>query len=245
MIKKMTPILFAIMIFVNTATIVMADSFQINTDKSTVSPGETVTVSIALDETMVGEFRNLQGQLSYETALLTYVSHQTGASSFNYTFANLADRNYFTFSNTDFTDDGFSQIGKGAIASVKFKVKDEITEEHLKTALRLTINIQDIKGKSEELTSSDSILICTQNHDKSNDSKVNNEKKVNDELICKKCGGEYVIDEALSTQSIDEDIDNDETKESDHQNNSLLIAAIITALIAACVLISYRRKYRE
>lgn len=245
MIRKMTLVLFAIMMFFSMTEIVMADSFQINTDKSTVGPGEPVTIRVWLDEMVTGEFRNLQGQISYDTDLLTYVSHKKGEVSSDYTFADMPDRKYFTFSNTDFTDDGFSKINKGTVVSVQFKVKDDVVEEHLKTALMLTVNVQDIEGKSENLMSSVSILICSQNHGKSNGSEANNENKASEELACKKCGEEYVVDEAVSKRSIDEDIDNDDTEDSDHQNNSLLIAAIITALAAVCVLMTYRKKFRK
>jgi len=244
MIRKMISILFAITMFFSMTAAVMADSFQINTDKNVVSTGETMTVSIALDETMYGEFRNLQGQLSYDTVLLMYVSHRSSDKYSDYTFADMADRNYFTFSNTDFTDDGFSTISKGTVASIEFKVKDGVTEEHLKTALMLNVNVQDIKGNSEELASSISILICGQSHEKSNDSESNNKNKASDEAVCENCGEEYIIDEDASTRSIDDDID-DGIKEGDDQNNGLLIAAIITALAVVCVFIAYRRKYRE
>lgn len=244
MIRKMTLVLFAIMMFFSMTEIVMADSFQINTDKSTVSPGEPVTIRVWLDEMVTGEFRNLQGQISYDTDLLTYVSHKKGEVSSDYTFADMPDRKYFTFSNTDFTDDGFSKINKGTVVSVQFKVKDDVVEEHLKTALMLTVNVQDIEGKSENLMSSVSILICSQNHGKSNGSEANNENKASDEAVCENCGEEYIIDEDASTRSIDDDID-DDIKEGDDQNNGLLIAAIITALAVVCVFIAYRRKYRE
>ncbi len=240
MIRKTISILFAITMFFSMTTVAMAESFQIYKDKSVVSSGETVTISIVLDEAMNGEFRNIQGQLSYDTDLLAYVSHQGGEEYSGYTYADMADRKYFTFSYTDFTDDGLLEISKGTVVSVKFKVNDGVTEEHLKAALMLTVNVQDVKGRTDDLTSESSVLICNEEQQESADSQDGN-----DEEVCEKCGKKYVAGEASSTRAVNGDIDNSQTGGQGYQNNGLLIAAIVTAMAAVCVFIVYRRKCRK
>ena len=249
MIRRTIPILFAMTIFFSMTAIVMAESFQINTDKSVVSMGEYVSVNVRLEESMTGQFRNVQGQLYYDTDLLTYVSHQSGEQFSNYTYADMPDRKYFTFTNTDFTDDGFSKINEGKAVSVKFKVNEDVTEEHLKAAFSLKVDIQDIRGEEEEVTSSTALLICNGVHQESasvkggeHEDQKNSELKGNDKTICEKCGEKYVINKEAEIASVH---DNDVHGKNDEKANSLLIAVIITALAAACVLIAYRRKYKR
>jgi len=241
MIKKIISILFAILIFSSMTVVAMAESLQITTDKDTVSAGELISINVVFDETITGEYRNIQGQLNYNTDLLTYVSHQSGEQYNNYTCSDMADRGYFTFSYTDFTDDGFSEIAEGNVVSVKFKVKENLTTDHIKTALDLDANIQDIKGNTEELTVSTSVLICEKHEVVSSDTvkEVNEDEDVindkKDKTVCEKCGEEYSVDEIIATGTTHDDSSN---------IGGLAIGVIITVLAATGVLLVYRKKYK-
>ena len=256
--KKIIPVLLALALFFSMTAAVMADSFQINTDRDTVSRGDKVTVNITLDEDISGQFRNVQGQLNYDTELVTYESHELGESYSNYTANDMPDRKYFTFSNTDFTDDGFSKIPAGDVVAVTFKVSRNIKADHLNTTFTLKLSMQDISGKTENLAADTSVLICNGQKNSGSTQTFADEDTGNDSQnqVCDKCGKEYMVSEKKNGNSgTDEDGAADaESEAQDVQNpgaspdnadtaggaDRAAAAAGIVAIAAAVVIICRR-----
>lgn len=255
--KKIISILFALVLLAAMTVTAAADSFQINTDKSTAGAGETVTVNIVLDKTITGSFRNVQGQLTYDPEILNYVSHDLGDSYSEYVTSDMPDRKYVTFTNTDFTEDGFSNLPAGSVITVTFKVSDSVPAEHLKTVLKLNLSIQDTEGRIQDMTAETAVTICGDQDAADNDSKELVDKEKTE--TCEKCGAEYVAgevsDEDELTESSDEKrpggdmsaeqngIENQREQENS-DTNRLLIAVLITAA-AAGALITYRRTRKK
>ena len=158
--KKIFSMFLALMLFCSMTVTAMADSFQIGTDKELIDAGENVTVTVNLDKTLTGDFRNIQGQLKYDTDILTYVTHKMGDDYEGYSSKNILERSYFTFSYTDMTAGGFSEVPQGNIAVIIFKSNKEITADHVDAALTLTMKVQNIKGVTERIEDSASCIIC-------------------------------------------------------------------------------------
>ena len=158
--KRIFSVFLALMLFCSMTVTAMAESFQISTDKNVISAGENVTVTVKLDKAMNGNYRNVQGQLKYDTATLAYVSHQMGDKYTHYASKNMPDRKYFTFSNTNMTAGGFTEIPQGTVATVVFKTNKDIAADHVTAALTLSMSIQDINGKSVKTDSAASLVIC-------------------------------------------------------------------------------------
>ena len=259
--KKIIPILFVLVLLAAMTATAAADSFQINTDKNTVSAGESVTVSVVLDEKIEGSFRNVQGQLNYDPDILRYESHTLGDGYAEYVTSDMPDRKYVTFTNTDFTEDGFSNLPAGSVITVTFKANDSAYAEHLKTALTLNLSIQDTEGRMQDMTAETAVTICSgQNNDGSaaagND--INETADKTKMEVCEKCGTEYVSDKNTGEQSTYDDVSTDSTESAaDHSDaadepelendgtDKLLIIALITAAAIAGALIVYRRVSRR
>ena len=77
----------------------------------------------------------------------------------HYSSKNLSGKKYFTFSYTDTTSGGFSEIPKGTIVSVVFKTKADITEKNLTSKLTLNMSVQNTKGKTNKTKADTSIVI--------------------------------------------------------------------------------------
>lgn len=260
--KKIIPVLLALVLFFSMTAAVMAESFQLNTDRDTVSRGDKVTVNVTLDEDVSGQFRNVQGQLNYDPETVTYESHELGESYSNYTANDMPDRKYFTFTNTDFTDDGFSAISAGNVVSVTFKVGKNIKAEHLNTTFTLKLSMQDISGKTENLAADTSVLICTgQKNSGSTQTSADEDTGTDSQnQICDKCGKEYTVSEKKDADSgTDKDDGADaESKEQDAQNvgassdngdaaggTDRATATVVIAAIAAAVIIICRKMIRK
>lgn len=163
MMRKIISILLALMLFGSMTVTAMAGSFQLSPNRKQIDAGEKVTVTIKLDTTLKGNYRNVQGQLSYNPDELTYVSHTMGESYGDYTAKNMTAKEYFTFSYTDFSKGGFTTIAKGTVAAVTFKAKESLSVSHLTSALTLNMSVQDIKGNSSKSSADVSVVIC-KNH---------------------------------------------------------------------------------
>ena len=100
-----------------------------------------MTVTVKMNETLTGNFRNVQGQLNYDTSALTYVSHTMGGSYSRYVSSDMPNRSYFTFSNTYFTKEGFKEVPQGTIATVVFKANGDLSETHLSATFTIQIFI--------------------------------------------------------------------------------------------------------
>lgn len=158
--KRIFSMFLALMLFCSMTVTAAAESFQISTDKNVVEAGENVTVTVKVGDTLIGSYRNVQGQLKYDTDVLTYVSHEMGEKYVHYSSKNMSGKKYFTFSFTDMTAGGFSEIPKGAIVVVVFKTKKDIAEKNLSSKLALNMSVQDISGSSNKTDADVSVTIC-------------------------------------------------------------------------------------
>ena len=160
MIKKLISTVLATMLLCSTTASAMAAGFQVSTDKNVVNAGETVTVTVNLDKELAGNFRNVQGQLVYDTSRLTYVSHKMSSPYQHYMAKDMPARKYFTFSNTDTSAAGFSSMPKGNVVTVVFQTSQSMTGAHATAAFTLTMSVQDTAGHSEKTTSAASLVVC-------------------------------------------------------------------------------------
>ena len=141
MMKKLISMVFVlIMIFCMTGT-AMAEN-------GTVVKNQ-VTVIVKLNQTLTGEFRNVQGQLNYDPDVLAYVSHTMGTDYADYASKDMPEKKYFTFSRTDMSQTGFTTIPKGTIAVVTFEHDGSLTDAQLDTAFNLKLTVQDTAGNIE------------------------------------------------------------------------------------------------
>lgn len=239
--RRIIQMLVAIMLFFSMTTAVMAESIYINTDKGTVSRGETVTVEIYMNEKLSGEFRNVQGQLVYDPELVTYVSHEMGEDYSNYTANDFPDRKYFTFTNTDFTAEGFREIPEGKAVAVTFEVNKKVKEEHLSTSFLLQLSVQDISGKTEELAADTSVLICNGHEKANNNSAAEDTGTDKQDSVCDNCGQKYTVKESTADENgingeaandFQADVDDGQEKGT---NRAVAIVVIIAVAIAAAV----------
>lgn len=158
--KRIFSMFLALMLFFSMTVTAAAESFQINTDKDVIEAGEEVTVTVRLNDTLTGNYRNVQGQLKYDVDILSYVSHEMGEKYGHYSAKYLQNKKFFTFSNVDLTSGGFSEIPKGTIVSIVFKTNKDITEKNLSTKFVLNMSVQDIDGSSDKSETDASIVIC-------------------------------------------------------------------------------------
>ncbi|MDO4745114.1 MAG: fibronectin type III domain-containing protein [Bacillota bacterium] len=158
--KRIFSMFLAMMLFFSMTVTAAAESFQISADKDVIEAGEEVTVTVRLNDTLTGNYRNVQGQLKYDVDILSYVSHEMGEKYGHYSAKYLQNKKFFTFSNVDLTSGGFSEIPKGTIVSIVFKTNKDITEKNLSTKFVLNMSVQDIDGSSDKSETDASIVIC-------------------------------------------------------------------------------------
>jgi len=158
--KKIFSMFLALMLFCSATVTASAASFQMNIDKNIIDAGENVVVTVKLDEKITGDYRSVQGQLKYDTDLMTYDSHEMGEKYAHYSAKYLTTKNFFTFSYVDSTADGFSEIPEGTIVSIVFKTKKDITEDHLNSKLELIMSVQDTSGNTEKTNTDISLMVC-------------------------------------------------------------------------------------
>lgn len=161
--KRIFSMFLALMLFFSMTVTAAAESFQINTDKDVIEAGEEVTVTVRLNDTLTGNYRNVQGQLKYDVDILSYVSHEMGEKYGHYSAKYLQNKKFFTFSNVDLTSGGFSEIPKGTIVLIVFKTNKDITEKKLNTKFVLNMSVQDIDGSSNK-SKIDAAIVVSQKH---------------------------------------------------------------------------------
>ena len=121
-----------------------------------------ITVTVKLNQTLTGEFRNVQGQLNYDPDVLTYVSHSMGTDYADYASKDMPAKKYFTFSRTDMSQTGFTMIPKGTIAVVTFEHDGSLTDVQLDTAFTLKLTVQDTAGNIEQVSSKGELVVKKQ-----------------------------------------------------------------------------------
>jgi len=157
--KKIISIFLALMLFCSMTVTAMAENFQVTADNTSIVPGEQITITIKVNKKLTGTFRNVQGQLIYNSDAMTYVSHTMSKEYMEYASKHIPARTYITFSRTDMTAAGFTIIPQGTIATVKFQSKSELTEPQLKANFDLKMSVQDTSGKTDRDISAVTITI--------------------------------------------------------------------------------------
>ena len=143
--------MLTLILFLCMTVTAMANTFQLHTVPAEPKAGKSLTITISLDQTLEGSFRNLQGQLHYDDDFLTYCGYELGAEYAAYMAANIPEKGCFSFSNTDFSDAGFSQIPSGQLVAVTFEIQE--SKDDMETEFQLDVDVQDTKGKEDTLTS--------------------------------------------------------------------------------------------
>lgn len=201
--KRIFSMFLALMLFFSMTVTASAENFQISTNKNVIEAGEKVTVTVKLGDALTGSYRNVQGQLKYDTDVLTYKSHEMGEKYEHYSSKYMPGKKYFTFSYTDMTSGGFSQLSKGTIVSVVFKTKKDITEKNLSSKLTLNMSVQNTKGKTNKTKADTSIVICKEHTWKQSIEKATMTEdgiKSNYCSVCNKAGEEVVIPKAATVE---------------------------------------------
>ncbi|MBR3786416.1 MAG: hypothetical protein IKJ77_08430 [Firmicutes bacterium] len=162
--KRMITLLFLMTMLCTMPAAAMTSTLELHADKDRLGEKEQIAVTVYLYETVTGEFRNLQGQLTYDTEIFSYVSHQMGEAYSQYAAADMAEKGFFTFSNTDFTDKGFSEIQEGTLVTVVFETKEKLKRKERDTKFVLNMDLQDTRGVSETFAKEVSIKVSGKNN---------------------------------------------------------------------------------
>ena len=163
--KKILSLLLALILVGSMTVSAFAAEFQVGVSETVIEAGEEVTVTITLDETLVPVettgFRNIQGQLKYDTAILTYVSHEMGESYKHYGSANIPARSYFTFSYSEQSNaTGFADIPAGTVVTIVFKAVEDIEESHLAASLSLELKTNEPGKDAVWYKNAATVVIC-------------------------------------------------------------------------------------
>lgn len=212
-VRNIIRALAVIILFCSMTAVAMADTFQLYTEQSEIMAGEKLTVTVSLAQSLDGSYRNLQGQLQYDDAILTYCSHQLAEEYSAYMAADMPEKSCFTFSNTDFTDEGFKELRAGELVVVTFEVKKQATKGISETMLQLEVDLQDTQGLEETLTSALSIDIHSGQCQEIGENAGTSEPSLTEATVKRE-----------STQSV---------HEASKKQNPMLIGAIVVILAAA------------
>lgn len=141
--------IFILMMLCPVWTMAATPVFYLDADKEAIEKQDTITISVNLKESFQGNYRNLQGKLYYDTDVISYVSHEMDASYVDYVAMDMQEKGFFAFSNTDFTEDGFSEVKADTIVTIVFQVKKKIPRKTERVTFDFVADLQDIKGGSE------------------------------------------------------------------------------------------------
>lgn len=144
--------IFILMMLCPVWTMAATPVFYLDADKEVIEKQDTITVSVNLKESFQGNYRNLQGKLYYDTDVISYVSHEMGASYVDYVAMDMQEKGFFAFSNTDFTEDGFSEVKKDTVVTIVFQTKKRIPRKTERITFEFIADLQDTKGGSETFT---------------------------------------------------------------------------------------------
>ena len=145
-------VVLALLLLCTMPAAAMTSTLELHADKERLGEKEQIAVTVEMNEPVTGEFRNLQGQLAYDTEIFSYVSHEMGEAYNHYGAADMAQKGFFTFSNTDFTDKGFSEIQEGTLVTIVFETKEKLKRKDREVNFVLTVDLQDTSGISEAVT---------------------------------------------------------------------------------------------
>ncbi len=144
--------IFILMMLCPVWTMAATPVFYLDADKEFVEKQDTIILSVKLKESFQGNYRNIQGKLYYDTDVISYVSHEMGASYADYVATDMQEKGFFAFSNTDFTEDGFSDVKKDTIVKIVFQIKKKIPRKTDQVIFDFVADLQDTKGNSETFT---------------------------------------------------------------------------------------------
>ena len=139
--------------------------FSVTTSAETVTAEETFTVTVALDETITKseDITNVQGELYYDTDVLTYVTHDRGESLKGFTATNKEDSKRFQFSRTAMgNEDGeleSFEIPAGNMVTVTFAVNENLAENHVNALIRFKGSLTTSVSQTTTSEVSEKILV--------------------------------------------------------------------------------------
>lgn len=145
---------------------VMASSFAVSTDVDALRAGDQVTVTIKLDKDIKvqDDITNVQGELYYDSSVLSYVSHELDKDYENYMAKDRSEKERFQFSCTSMTNEPF-QAAKGKVVTVVFETVKEIPEPELESAFELKMKLSTSKAETTEHTAEAWFVICQEHVD--------------------------------------------------------------------------------
>ena len=139
----------------------LTPSFQLCIDETGADEDENIYVTVCLTETIEGKFRNVQGQLKYDAEEVSYVSHQLSEAYSDYVALDMEAKGWFSFSYTEFAEEGFSKLPKDEVVTIVFQPKNGQLQKADDTEFLLEVDVQDTSGMSEKM--SDSLKVNLQN----------------------------------------------------------------------------------
>ena len=150
--KRRILAILAIFMMCTVTAAASTSSFRLELDKEMSDTDEAIYVTVRLTDAMKGSFRNVQGQLKYDAATVSYVSHQLGEAYSHYAASDMREKGWFSFSYTEFAEAGFSDLPEGMVTTVVFKLENELMETADFADFVLEIDVQDTAGISEKMS---------------------------------------------------------------------------------------------
>ena len=167
--KKMISLVLALTLMCSLAVTAYAANIDVGVSSDNVSVGDTLTVTITLEETIpVSEDAYMmQGELHYDGSVLEFVSVERGENyqSPYFSAAKHKKQDKVLFNYLDMTANrGPVEFKAGTIVTVTFTAKEDIAADHVNTVLEFkNAYVQNAQGENVgDLTykSSVSVLVC-------------------------------------------------------------------------------------
>ena len=139
----------------------LASRFKLNISDASISSGEQVTVTIALNQAVLksDHVTNVQGELYFDADELTYVSYELDHSYSDYKAGYVKSKERFQFSKTSMNREAY-ECESGDVVKVVLKVNEDMTAKQLKANLRLKMKVSTKNAQTVQAESEKSILIC-------------------------------------------------------------------------------------
>ena len=167
--KRLLSLVLALAVLCALAVTAYAANIDVGVSAGSISAGDTLTVTVALEETIPvsADAYMMQGELHYDGDVLEFVSVEKGADyqSPYFNAGKHAKENKVLFNYLDFSiSRGPVEFKAGTIVTVTFQAKAEIAADHVNTVLEFkNAYVQNAQGENVgDLTykSSVSVLVC-------------------------------------------------------------------------------------
>lgn len=135
--KKIVSIILSISLIFAVAISTFAAEFEIVSDSDQIKAGEKITVEIILGKTipLSENIVNLQGELYYDTEILSYVSHEMGEDYSDFLNQNMPNKNRFQFSKTSMTLTPY-EVKAGTVLKITFLAAENLSVKELETVFQ-------------------------------------------------------------------------------------------------------------